>query len=83
VYPGDIMVGDHDGVVCLPRELADEVAEAAVRQEHLEDFILRKVDAGRRCAAPTRRTTTRCASTSAPTPAERPRSPTTRPRRGV
>jgi regulator of RNase E activity RraA len=46
VYPGDIMVGDHDGVICLPRELADEVAEAALRQEHLEDFILAKIDAG-------------------------------------
>ncbi|MDT7586138.1 MAG: hypothetical protein QOE32_3688 [Pseudonocardiales bacterium] len=46
VYPGDIMVGDHDGVICLPRELADEVAEAAARQEHLEDFILAKIDAG-------------------------------------
>jgi regulator of RNase E activity RraA len=46
VYPGDIMVGDHDGVVCLPRELADEVADAAVQQERLEDFILAKVDGG-------------------------------------
>jgi regulator of RNase E activity RraA len=46
VYPGDIMVGDHDGVICLPRELADEVAEAAARQEHLEDFVLAKIDAG-------------------------------------
>jgi regulator of RNase E activity RraA len=46
VYPGDIMVGDHDGVVCVPRHLAAEVAAAAVEQERLEDFVLAKVQAG-------------------------------------
>jgi len=46
VYPGDIMVGDRDGVVCVPRELVDEVAEAAAAQDRLEDFILARVDAG-------------------------------------
>jgi regulator of RNase E activity RraA len=46
VYPGDVMVGDRDGVVCIPRHLADEVAEAAAEQEHLEEFVLSKVDAG-------------------------------------
>src|SRR5262245_7242386 len=33
VYPGDVMVGDAEGVVCVPRHLAAEVAEAAVEQE--------------------------------------------------
>lgn len=46
VYPGDIMVGDGDGVVCIPRHLAAEVADAAVRQEHLEEFILSRVEDG-------------------------------------
>jgi regulator of RNase E activity RraA len=46
VYPGDIMVGDRDGVVCVPRELVDEVAEAAAAQDRLEDFILARVEAG-------------------------------------
>jgi regulator of RNase E activity RraA len=46
VYPGDVMVGDEDGVVCIPRALAAEVAEAAVEQEELEAFIAREVDAG-------------------------------------
>jgi regulator of RNase E activity RraA len=46
VYPGDIMIGDRDGVVCVPRHLAVEVAAAAVEQERLEDFVLAKVQAG-------------------------------------
>jgi regulator of RNase E activity RraA len=48
VYPGDVMVGDADGVVCLPRHLATEVAQAAVEQEHLEKFVLSQVDSGAR-----------------------------------
>ena len=39
VYPGDVMVGDSDGVVCIPRELARDVARDAVAQEHLEEFV--------------------------------------------
>jgi regulator of RNase E activity RraA len=39
VYPGDIIVGDEEGVVCVPQHLATEVAEAAREQEKLERFI--------------------------------------------
>lgn len=39
VFPGDILVGDHDGVVVLPREIAPEIARDGIRQEHLEQFI--------------------------------------------
>ena len=46
VYPGDVMVGDEDGVVCVPRHLAAEVAEAAVAQERLEEFVLARIEAG-------------------------------------
>jgi regulator of RNase E activity RraA len=46
VYPGDIMVGDRDGVVCIPRHLAAEVAAAAVEQERLEEFVLGKIESG-------------------------------------
>lgn len=46
VYPGDILVGDAEGVVCIPRHLAAEIAEPAVEQERLERFILAKVEAG-------------------------------------
>lgn len=46
VYPGDIIVSDEEGVVCVPRELAGEVAAAAVEQERLEDFIIEQIRAG-------------------------------------
>lgn len=46
VYPGDILVGDADGVVVLPAHLADAVAQDAAAQEALEEFLLAKIDAG-------------------------------------
>ncbi|MDA0160669.1 ribonuclease activity regulator RraA [Solirubrobacter ginsenosidimutans] len=46
VYPGDIMVGDAEGVVCIPRHLADEVAEASREQEKLERFIQYEISNG-------------------------------------
>lgn len=46
VIPGDVLVGDAEGVVVVPAALADEVAEGAYEQEELESFIWRKVDAG-------------------------------------
>ena len=46
VYPGDIMVGDADGVVVLPAHLADEVARDAAAQEALEVFLLERIDGG-------------------------------------
>jgi regulator of RNase E activity RraA len=47
VYPGDVMVGDLDGVVVIPRHLADEVAHDAAEQERLEAWILEEVRGGR------------------------------------
>jgi len=46
IYPGDIMVGDEEGVVCIPQHLATEVAEAAHDQEKLERFIQYEVSNG-------------------------------------
>lgn len=46
VYPGDVIVGDEDGVVCIPRHLAEEVARDGYAQERLEEFILGKVATG-------------------------------------
>lgn len=46
VYPGDVLVGDAEGVVCVPRELAAEIAEPAAEQERLEEFILGEIQNG-------------------------------------
>ena len=46
VYPGDIMVGDDEGVAVIPRHLADEVARDAAEQEKMEAFILERIEGG-------------------------------------
>ena len=46
VYPGDMIVGDDDGVVVIPGHLADEVAVDATEQELLETFIVERIRAG-------------------------------------
>lgn len=46
VMPGDILVGDAEGVVCIPRHLADVVARGGAEQERLEAFLLAKIAAG-------------------------------------
>jgi regulator of RNase E activity RraA len=46
VFPGDVLVGDAEGVVVIPRHLADEVAHDAAAQEQIEAWILEEVRAG-------------------------------------
>lgn len=46
VFPGDILVGDEEGVVVIPRHLADEIAGPAAEQEVLEQFILERIEGG-------------------------------------
>jgi len=47
IYPGDILVGDEEGVCVIPRHLADEVAEDAAAQELHERFIISEVQDGK------------------------------------
>lgn len=47
VFPGDLMVGDGEGVVVIPRHLADEVAGDAAEQEMMEEFVLGEIAGGR------------------------------------
>jgi regulator of RNase E activity RraA len=46
VFPGDIIVGDANGAVCIPRHLADDLADACIEQERLEVFVLERIKAG-------------------------------------
>ena len=46
VFPGDVMVGDKDGVMVIPAHLADEIAEECTGMESFEDFVLEEVLAG-------------------------------------
>ncbi|MEV0419866.1 fumarylacetoacetate hydrolase family protein [Streptosporangium canum] len=46
VMPGDVLVGDAEGVVVIPPRLAAEVARDAARQEAEERFIYERVDEG-------------------------------------
>lgn len=46
VYPGDIVIGDEDGVMAVPRHLADAVAQDSVEIERFERFVLEEVARG-------------------------------------
>jgi regulator of RNase E activity RraA len=46
VFPGDVIVGDNEGVVCLPVHLADEIADEAVEMTAFEDYVLEMVQDG-------------------------------------
>jgi regulator of RNase E activity RraA len=46
VYPGDVIVGDEEGVAVIPKHLADEVARDAAEQEKMEAFILERIENG-------------------------------------
>lgn len=46
VYPGDLMVADAEGVVCVPADIAVPVARAAAEQEQLEAYIRSRIDDG-------------------------------------
>ena len=46
VFPGDVILGDNEGVVCIPAHLADDVAEEAMEMTVFEDFVLEMVKEG-------------------------------------
>ena len=47
VFPGDVIVGDREGVFVIPAHLADEVADEAVEMTAYEDFVTEEVQKGR------------------------------------
>ena len=47
VFPGDVVVGDAEGVVVIPAHLADEIAAEAAEMTVFEDFVTEQVQQGR------------------------------------
>jgi regulator of RNase E activity RraA len=47
VWPGDVVVGDGEGVIVIPAAMADEIAAEATEMTVFEDFVQEKVLEGR------------------------------------
>jgi regulator of RNase E activity RraA len=46
VFPGDVVVGDGEGVIVIPAHLAQEIADEAVEMTVFEDFVTEEVRKG-------------------------------------
>lgn len=46
VFPGDVIVGDGEGVVVIPLHMAAEIAQEAVSMTAFEDFVTERVHGG-------------------------------------
>lgn len=46
VFPGDVVVGDADGVIVIPADIAEEIAEEATAMTVYEDFVVAMVAKG-------------------------------------
>lgn len=47
VYPDDIMFGDSEAVIVIPRKWADEIADEAVSMDAQEEFLKAEIEAGK------------------------------------
>jgi regulator of RNase E activity RraA len=46
VYPGDIVVGDGDGITIVPRHLAGEMADACEKRDAFEAYLVQRIASG-------------------------------------
>ena len=46
VFPGDVIIGDDDGVMVIPAHVADQIAAEATRMTLYEAFVMEKVTEG-------------------------------------
>ncbi|AZA10947.1 fumarylacetoacetate hydrolase family protein [Corynebacterium gerontici] len=46
VVPGDVIVGDDDGVIVIPRDIVEEVVDAAIKKEHQDEWVAERVAEG-------------------------------------
>jgi regulator of RNase E activity RraA len=47
VYPGDIIFGDSEAVVVVPRHVAEEIAEDSMEMDRRERFLFKEIESGR------------------------------------
>jgi regulator of RNase E activity RraA len=47
VFPGDVILGDGDGVIVIPAHLTEEIANETYEMTAFEDFVTEQVRAGR------------------------------------
>lgn len=47
VYPGDVIVGNGEGVVAIPHQLADEIASEVAKETEYEEFVADQLSRGR------------------------------------
>lgn len=48
VFPKDILVGDDDGIMVIPANIADEVADECLQMTLFEEFVMEKVQNGQK-----------------------------------
>jgi regulator of RNase E activity RraA len=46
VYPGDILVGDGNGVTVIPRHMVEEIARNGAAQDEMESYLMLRIQAG-------------------------------------
>lgn len=46
VYPGDVIVGDADGLTVVPAHLAEELADVCEKQDDIEHYLAMRIAAG-------------------------------------
>jgi regulator of RNase E activity RraA len=46
IMPGDVLIGDGEGVVVVPRQVAESVVDEAFEHDQLEEFIMMKIQSG-------------------------------------
>lgn len=46
VIPGDVLVGDDDGVIVIPRDLVEEVVDATLQKEREDEWVAERVAEG-------------------------------------